>query len=74
VFFTPGDDRGCVASTPTSPVVYFQAGDQCNAGLVTGTLCCSTTPKPPLNQQTCPINKPKPMHVANKTECPEITD
>lgn len=74
VFFTPGDDRGCVASVPTSPVVYFQAGDECNAGFVSGTLCCSTTPKPPLTQQTCPINKPQPIHVASKTECPAVTD
>lgn len=70
VFFTPGDDRGCVASVPTSPVVYFQAGDECNAGFVTGTLCCNTTPQPPLTQQSCPINKPVQYHVASKTECP----
>lgn len=74
VFFTPGDDRGCVASVPTSPVVYFQAGDQCNAGFVTGTLCCTTTPQPPLTQQTCPINKPVQYHVASKNECPTTTD
>lgn len=72
VFFTPGDDRGCVASTPNSSVVYFQAGDQCNAGFVTGELCCTTTPQPPLTQQTCPINKPQQFHVQSSAECPAI--
>lgn len=72
VFFSPGDDRGCVASTPSSSTVYFQAGDQCNVGLVTGTLCCSKTPQAPLTQQSCPINKPQQFHVTSKTECPAI--
>ncbi|GMV14618.1 MAG: hypothetical protein KJ015_24000 [Myxococcales bacterium] len=72
VFFSPGDERGCVASTPTSSVVYFQAGDQCNVGLVTGTLCCSKTPQAPLTQQSCPINKPQPIHATSKSECPAI--
>lgn len=70
VLFTPGDDRGCVASDPSSPVVYFQAGDQCNAGFVTGTLCCAKTPQPPLNQATCPINKPIPIHTSSQASCP----
>jgi len=72
VLFSPGDDRGCVASTPTSSVVYFQAGDQCNVGLVMGTLCCSKTPQAPLTQQSCPINKPQPIHAASKSGCPAI--
>jgi hypothetical protein len=74
VFFTPGDDRGCVANQPNSSVVYFQAGDQCNAGFVTGQLCCAKTPQPPLTQQNCPINKPIQYHVASPNQCPATTD
>lgn len=72
VLFSPGDDRGCVASSPQSSVVYFQAGDQCNVGLVTGTLCCSKTPQAPLTQASCPINKPQPIHASSKSGCPTI--
>ncbi|MBK7586183.1 MAG: hypothetical protein IPI67_39115 [Myxococcales bacterium] len=72
VFFSPGDDRGCVASTPLSSTVYFQAGDQCNLGIVTGTLCCSKTPQAALTQQSCPINKPQPIHATAKSECPTV--
>jgi hypothetical protein len=74
VQFSQGDDRGCVASTPDDPVVYFQAGDQCNAGLVVGTLFCATVPGAPLDNASCPINKPTPIHVGDPDECPEITD
>jgi hypothetical protein len=70
VFFTPGDDRGCVANAPNSSSVYFQAGDQCNAGFVTGKLCCSKSPAPPLDQTNCPINKPIQYHVDTKDKCP----
>ena len=70
VFFTPGDDRGCVASAPNSASVYFQAGDQCNAGFVSGKLCCSKNPAPPLDQNNCPINKPIQYHVDTKDKCP----
>src|SRR5262249_23546857 len=44
VFFTPGDPRGCIASTPTSSTVYFQAGDVCDQGFITGTLHCAAMP------------------------------
>lgn len=74
VFFSPGDDRGCVAGTPSSSVVYFQAGDQCNAGLVTGTLYCSTQMGSPLSGATCPINKPIPIYASDPNGCPEIQD
>jgi hypothetical protein len=74
VLFSPGDDRGCVASTPTSSIVYFQAGDQCNKGLVAGTLFCSDQPGAPLDVFNCPINKPVPFHVQSPNDCPEIQD
>jgi hypothetical protein len=71
VFFAPGDDRGCVASRPDSSVVYFQAGDECDRGLITGTLRCSTAVGAPLDDASCPINKPVPMHVGDRAMCPE---
>lgn len=74
VFFSPGDDRGCIASTPATSAVYFQAGDQCNAGLVTGTLSCSTQMGAPLSAATCPINKPVPIYASAPAGCPEIID
>jgi hypothetical protein len=74
VFFSPGDDRGCVASTPLDPVVYFQAGDECNAGFISGTLSCSSTPGPALTQASCPINKPIQFHPPDPGGCPEVTD
>lgn len=74
VFFSPGDDRGCVASTPSNSVVYFQAGDQCSAGLVTGTLSCSTQMGSPLSSSSCPINKPIPIYATAPSGCPEIQD
>jgi hypothetical protein len=70
VVFSPGDSRGCVASTPTSSIVYFQAGDQCNKGLITGTLRCSSTPGAPLSAASCPINKPVPIYAATRAGCP----
>jgi hypothetical protein len=71
VFFSPGDDRGCVANTPGSPVVYFQAGDQCNRGLITGTLLCSDVQGAPLDAGNCPINKPIPIYARDRSGCPE---
>jgi len=71
VFFTPGDPRGCIASSPTNPSVYFQAGDECDQGLVTGTLHCSSAPGAALSLANCPINKPVPIYVTDPTGCPE---
>lgn len=71
VTFSPGDDRGCVASRPDSSQVYFQAGDECNAGFVTGHLLCSTVPGAPLDSTNCPISKPVQIHVSDRSMCPE---
>ncbi|MEZ4392767.1 MAG: MopE-related protein [Polyangiales bacterium] len=65
-----GDPRGCVASTPRSPVVYFQEGDVCGAGRVTGTLRCSNVPGGGLNASNCPINKPQRIYPASRSGCP----
>jgi hypothetical protein len=74
VIFSPGDDRGCVASSPTESIVYFQAGDKCNQGLILGTLYCSATVGAALDFASCPINKPVPMHVSSSNQCPETND
>ena len=65
-----GDDRGCVASLPMDSHVYLQEGNNCGAGSMTGTLTCSSEPGQELDQQTCPINKPKTFHVPNPAFCP----
>lgn len=70
VFFTPGDDRGCIASQPDESTVYFQAGDECDRGLVTGTLLCSPEQGHPLDADSCPINKPVPIYAEDRTGCP----
>lgn len=65
-----GDSRGCVASTVTSSEVYFQEGNVCGAGRVTGTLTCSSQPGAPLSQQTCAINKSDKLFVERSNQCP----
>jgi len=65
-----GDERGCVASTPSNPVVYFQEGDACGAGRVTGTLRCSNVRGTGLNAANCPINKPTRYYPASRAGCP----
>ena len=66
-----GDDsRGCVASSATSPVVYFQEGDRCGAGRVTGTLTCSSDPGAGLNEMNCHINKDVRYYPMDRSGCP----
>jgi hypothetical protein len=67
-----GDERGCVANAPGSSIVYFQEGDVCSAGRVTGTLLCSSfLPPEPLNEDNCPINKDRQIHVSDRGDCPD---
>ena len=68
-----GDNRGCVASSPTNPVVYFQEGDKCKKGKVKGVLYCSTKPGAPLNAWTCFINKFWKYYPSNKYGCPKTS-
>lgn len=68
--FDGGDSRGCVAHTPGSPIVYFQEGDKCGAGKLSGLLHCSQNPGPPLGLLNCPINKKTKYYPANKSGCP----
>ncbi len=77
VVFSPGDDRGCVAHTPGDSDVYFQAGDQCNVGLVGGTLLCQAVGCGiggivALDAGNCPINKPVDIYAVDPDGCPEV--
>jgi len=71
--FDGGDHRGCVASSPNSSVVYFQEGDNCKAGHLSGTLFCSSTPGAPLNMVSCPINKMLPFYPSSAGGCPPVS-
>lgn len=66
-----GDERGCVASTPTGSVVYFQEGDACGAGHVSGTLRCSSEPGAGLNAGNCMINKDVRYYPTSRAGCPD---
>jgi hypothetical protein len=67
-----GDSRGCVANDG-GPVVYFQEGDKCGAGKVTGVLYCSSQPGAPLGPANCPINKSTKYYPTNKSGCPKTS-
>lgn len=69
--FAGGDERGCVASSPNNSTVYFQEGNNCGAGHVSGTLLCSNQQGAPLSESTCPINKSKKYYPADASGCPE---
>jgi len=64
------DDRGCVANASGSPVVYFQEGNSCGAGRVTGTLRCSSARGAALNATNCPINKTRRYYPTSRSGCP----
>lgn len=66
-----GDDpRGCVASRADNPVVYFQEGNACGAGRVTGTLSCSSVRTTGLSAGNCVINKPTRYYPPDRSGCP----
>jgi hypothetical protein len=66
-----GDERGCVASTPASSVVYFQEGDACGAGHVSGTLLCAAQPGLALSAASCPMNKSVTFYPSQSSDCPD---
>jgi hypothetical protein len=71
VTFSGDDPRGCVANTLNDSIVYFQEGDKCGAGHVSGTLFCSSQPSStPLNDQNCPINKSTKYYPPARSGCP----
>lgn len=67
VTFSGGDNRGCVAIAKSQ--VYFQEGDACGAGKVTGQLFCSSQPGVGLNAQNCPINKSQKTYGQKPSDC-----
>jgi hypothetical protein len=71
VTFQGGDGRGCIANAPGSSVVYFQEGDVCSAGHVSGTLSCSSEPGGGLNESNCPMNKSEKYYPTSKSGCPD---
>ncbi|MBW2525773.1 MAG: hypothetical protein JRI23_16435 [Deltaproteobacteria bacterium] len=68
--FVGGDPRGCVAYTPGDDEVYFQEGNVCNAGHLSGKLICSSCPGDALDADSCPINKSDTYYVESSTDCP----
>lgn len=70
IAFVGGDRRGCVAAEPGASEVYFQEGDHCTSGHVSGTLSCATTEGRGLDAQSCPIDKEVARYVATPGECP----
>ena len=71
VDFKGGDPRGCIASQSNKKEVYFQEGNNCGAGSVSGVLLCSSVQKSGLNQSNCTMNKPDKYYVSNSNQCPE---
>ncbi len=69
--FSGGDSRGCIANAPGTSLVYFQEGDKCSAGHLSGVLFCSSTQKGALNAVNCPINKSVKYYPASKSGCPD---
>ena len=65
------DPRGCVASDPTRSVVYFQEGDACGSGHVSGTLSCSSEPGAGLDETNCVINKDTRYYPRDRGGCPD---
>lgn len=74
--FQGGDSRGCVANDGGA-VVYFQEGDACGAGHLSGSLRCSSqdpspgTPGTNLDATNCPINKSQKIYASNQSGCPD---
>ena len=71
VNFDGDDPRGCIAFRPGRSSVYFQEGNRCGFGRVTGTLTCSTRPSSNgLNEMNCPMNKPVRLYTNDRNRCP----
>lgn len=70
IVFEGGDDRGCVAYVPGSSEVYFQEGDVCSAGHLSGTMTCSTEEGGALDEDSCPINKDERFYESDPDDCP----
>lgn len=64
------DCRGCIANAQGSSKVYFQEGNQCGAGKVTGQLFCSSVPASGLDAGNCSINKTIKYYEKDASKCP----
>ena len=71
IIMVGGDHRGCVASLPKSPVVFFKEGNLCDSGHLSGQLLCSCIPGPALNASNCPINKETQYYATDRSQCPK---
>ena len=71
IVFDGNDGRGCVANAPGSSDVYFQEGNVCSAGHVSGTLTCSTELGDGLDADNCPIHRQTQFYVDTPCECPD---
>jgi hypothetical protein len=65
------DPNGCVANSQGSSGVYFQEGDKCGVGHVSGSLTCSSLPGPALDASNCALNKSNKLYPADPAGCPE---
>jgi hypothetical protein len=66
------DCRGCVAHSSGSNKVYFQEGNDCGSGKVTGQLYCSSKPGSKLDSGNCPINKKYKYYESDPGDCPVV--
>jgi hypothetical protein len=68
------DPRGCVAARAEGPSVYFQEGNACGAGRVTGRLVCSSTRGSGLDEGNCRIDKVDRFYPTDPSGCPALEE
>jgi hypothetical protein len=73
VTFEGGDPRGCVALIEMGQGLYFQEGNDCGAGRLTGTITCGASAGMPLSPALCPIDKEEPIYAPSPDFCPDTT-
>lgn len=71
VDFEGNDPRGCVALLEDGHGLYYQEGDDCDAGHLSGTMTCGSVAGAPLSPALCPINKPDPIYAPSPSYCPD---
>ena len=71
VDFDGDDPRGCIASKADEKSVYFQEGNNCGSGSVSGILMCSSVQGNGLNKNNCKMNKKDKFYVSKPSKCPD---
>ena len=71
VDFDGDDPRGCIASKSDEKSVYFQEGNSCGAGSVSGVLFCSSVEGNGLTKSNCKMNKEDKFYVSKPSKCPD---